>query len=274
MLDRQKGFAHLLLVVILLSVAAVSLVAWRIYKVKSDQSSLGGAGSSGQEVSWYQDENGWAYKGTLPKCPSQVRLPIDIGRATSVLYPGQYRGGEYKPHGGFRFDNEKTNEVTITAPFDAELVRGAKYMAKGDIQYVFDFIAPCGYMYRLGHLLTLSPKLAEASSKLPLNGDGDSRDSDISPRVKFTAGEVIAVATGMSWGNGGGDVNVFVDWGVYDLKQKNEASKNKAWAAKHPYDTEQYALCWFDLLSPADEAKVRALPAADGTSGKASDYCL
>jgi len=56
--------------------------------------------------------------------------------------------------------------------------------------------------------------------------------------------------------------------------QKNIASEDPAWAALHPNDQEQHAVCWFDLLSPADEGIVRSLPPADGVSGKTSDYCI
>jgi len=224
-------------------------------------------------VTWRQVDNGtWVPSSTPPACPDTIDLPVDVSHATSVLYPGQYRGGEYKPHGGFRFDNNKTNDEKIVAPFDAALFRGARYMAHGDVQYVFDFISPCGYMYRLGHLYTLSPKLQQIADKLPLNGDGDSRDTAINPNVEFKKGEVLATATGMTWGSAG-NVNVFVDWGVYDVKVKNSASKDSAWLEKHNFFNDQYALCWFDLLSPADEAKVRSLPASDGQSGKQSDYC-
>lgn len=267
----SAGFSHLGILLLAMVLAAVGLAGWRIY------SGMTGGQSPGTEkpsAAWMQSEGGWTYTGTLPQCPSPINLPVDISKVTSILYPGQYRGGEYKPHGGFRFDNETNNKVTITAPFDAELIRGAHYSVGGDPQYVFDFINPCGYMYRLGHLLTLSPKLKAAADKLPVNAEGDSRDTEIQPRVQFKAGETIAVATGITKnGSGPGGINVFVDWGVYDLRTKNKASKDAEWAARHTGDTETHALCWFELLSPENEAKVRALPAADGQSGKQSDYC-
>lgn len=277
---NQSGFHLTAVVVAIVVLVVVGLVGWRVFGSKSNQvavnnqTSSSQSNSGGQKVTWQQTENGWTHTGDLPNCPETIPLPVDISQVTSILYPGQYRGGDYKPHGGFRFDKETSNNVTISAPFDAEVFRGAHYSVAGDPQYVFDFVAPCGYMYRLGHLLTLSPKLKAIADKLPVNGEGDSRDTQINPRVEFKAGEAIATGTGITKnGSGPGGINVFVDWGVYDLRTKNKASQDAAWAAKHPADTEQHALCWFDLLSAADEAKVRSLPPADGQSGKTSDYC-
>ncbi|HCM52157.1 TPA: hypothetical protein DIS56_03450 [Candidatus Saccharibacteria bacterium] len=276
----QEGLGHVVLILAVVVVAVVGLAGWRVFGAKTNkaadanQTSSSQASKSGEKVTWLQTENGWTHTGNLPACPDPINLPVDINKVTSILYPGQYRGGEYKPHGGFRFDNETSNNVTISAPFDAEIVRGAHYSVGGDPQYVFDFIAPCGYMYRLGHLLTLSPKLKAIADELPVNSEGDSHDTQINPYVEFKAGETIATATGITKnGSGIGGINVFVDWGVYDLRSKNKASEDPTWAAKHTADTETHALCWFDLLSSENEAKVRALPPADGQSGKTSDYC-
>lgn len=279
MLKNQRGFSHFIVPIVILVIAAVGFAGWRVFSSKSNktnnssQAQPSQTSSGSQKVTWMQNENGWSHTGTLPACPDSINTPVDINKVTSMLYPGQYRGGDYKPHGGFRFDNQSSNSVNIVAPFDAEIVRGARYPVGSDIQYVFDFIAPCGYMYRLGHLLTLAPKLQAIADKLPMNSQGDSRDSAI-PQEEFKTGEVIATATGITKnGSGPGGINVFVDWGVYDMRTKNEASQDSAWSAKHSAETEQHALCWFDLLSSQEEAQVRALPSSDSGSGKTSDYC-
>lgn len=270
----RRGTILVWVMIILLLAVFLALAinfAGKRFKHNTGSGNLGG---SGKEAAWMQTENGWTHSGDLPACPSTIALPVDISQVTSILYPGQYRGGEYKPHGGFRFDTLTSNNTTITAPIDAEVIKGAHYSVGSDAQYVFDFVAPCGYMYRLGHLLTLSPKLQALADKLPVNPEGDSRDTPINPPVEFKAGEVIATATGITKnGSGPGGINVFVDWGVYDLRAKNKASQNPEWAAKHTYDNEQRAVCWFDLLSPENKAKVKALPPADQQSGTQSDYC-
>lgn len=202
-------------------------------------------------------------------------LPIDINKATSILYPGQVRGGDFKAHGGFRFDNSLPSDILVTAPIDAKVIAGARYPANtGDLQYTFDFEHPCGIRYRLGHLLTLSPKFQELAEKFPLPKGLDSRTTQISPPIEVKKGEVIATAVGMTKNGSGKDgTNAFLDWGVYDYRQKNEASKDPAWAASHASDTYQYAVCWFDWISAEDRAKVLALPSSDYQSGKTSDYC-
>ncbi len=224
-------------------------------------------------VQWQQRENGWQAMGTPPACPDPIAFtfPSDINQATGILYPGQTRGGNYKPHGGVRFDNSTDNKIAVAAPIDGNVVRGARYLVDGEMQYTFDIINSCGIMYRLGHLLVLTPKFQKIADDFPAASEGDSRTEQVQPQIAVTTGEAIATSVGVTKGG----INTFFDWGVYDLRTKNEASKDAAWAVKPEHDAElaQHAVCWFDWLTAADEAKVRSLPAGDPTSGKTSDYC-
>ena len=210
-------------------------------------------------------------------CPSPFvfQMPVDIKKATSILYPGQYRGGNYKPHGGFRFDNSRPDEIKVIVPYDAEVIAGARYPVNGEIQYTFDFSHPCGIRYRFGHLLTLPLKLQEIAEKFPLPKGLDSRTTEVYPPIKVKRGEIIATAVGLTKGGPDalGGLNTFVDWGIYDYRQKNESSKDPSWAAKHTYEIESYAVCWFDWISKEDEKIVLSLPSSDSQSGKTSDYC-
>lgn len=221
-------------------------------------------------VTWMQTADGWQPIGTPPACPTPVlTTPADLSLVTSILYPGQTRGGDYKPHGGFRFDTATSSNETVTAPMDGQVVNGGRYLVNGETQYVFDIIAPCGMMYRVGHLLTLTPKFQTMADAFPAAQEGDSRTTKVEPPVNVTAGEQIATAVGVTKGG----LNVFFDFGVYNVLQRNTASQNAAYAASHDLQLAQHAVCWFDLLPAADEAKVRALPAADPASGTKSDYC-
>jgi len=221
-------------------------------------------------------------------CPSPFifKMPINLNRATSILYPGQIRGGDYKAHGGFRFDGSKPDEITVYAPIDARVIAGARYPVNGEIQYTFDFENPCGIRYRLGHLLTLAPKFQAIAEKFPLPTAPDSRTTQVSPPIDVKQGEIIATAVGLT--KGGPQVyegyNTFLDWGVYDYRQKNEASQMPDWPTRHAsedsqwskyYNSEiyQYAVCWFDWISAEDKAKVLSLPSSDFQSGKNSDFC-
>lgn len=227
-----------------------------------------GAGSSG--VTWMQTADGWQANGTPPACPSPVlQAPTNLTTVTSILYPGQTRGGNYKPHGGFRFDTATSNTEQVTAPMAGQVVDGSRYLVNGETQYMFDIIAPCGMMYRLGHLLTLTPKFQAIADQFPSPQEGDSRTTNVNPPVAVTLGEQLATAIGVTVGGR----NVFFDFGVYDLRQKNTAAASATYLSAHPSALEQHAVCWFGLLPAADAAKVKALPPGDPTSGKTSDYC-
>lgn len=219
-------------------------------------------------VSWQYMADGWEAVGSAPDCPKpfEFKSPVDLTKVTAILYPGQTRGGNYKPHGGFLFNGAANNEVTVTVPYDAQVVEGSRYIEAGETQYLFDFQVPCGVRYRFDHLHTLSPAFQTIADKLPPAQKDDSRTTPINPPVDVSVGDTVATVVGFPKMN-----NASLDWGVYDLRNKNEASSSAA-----PQGTEQlssYAVCWFDWLNAADEAKVRSLPAGDQASGKQSDYC-
>lgn len=226
-----------------------------------------------QEVSssWEFDGAKWGGSSSAPACPAPLilDLPVDIGLVSGILYPGQYRGGDYKPHGGFRFDGRKTADVTVKAPLDARLILGSRYIEQGEIQYLLWFENPCGVAYRFDHLLTLAPALQQVADTLPPALPDDSRTTRFATAIEVKRGDIIATAVGFAKSQ-----NVSVDWGVYDLRQPNAASKDESFASRHEADKEQafYGVCWFDLL-PADIArKIRSFPAS-GTEGNTSDYC-
>ncbi len=226
--------------------------------------------------------------GNYDKCPEPFvfQMPVDINKATSILYPGQIRGGNYKAHGGFRFDKSRPDEIAVKAPYDAKIISGARYPVNGEIQYTFDFEHPCGIRYRFGHLLTLAPKLQAIAEKFPLPKEADSRTTQVSPPIEVKQGEVIATAVGLTRGGPEvfGGLNTFVDWGAYDYRRQNEASQDSDWASAHSsedsdwnqyYNSEtyKYAVCWLDWISAEDKAKVSSLPSADTEHGKESDFC-
>jgi hypothetical protein len=199
-----------------------------------------------------------------------VKMPADSSKVTSILYPGQTRGGNYKPHGGFRFDNTKGNKVTLTAPFDAFLVRGGRYIAEGEIQYTFDAMNNCGVLFRLGHIRELPDNLQKIADTWP-EATANSATQTISPSVFIKQGEVMGTKVGITASS-----NTFFDMGIYDYRQTNEASKSQAYQAAHTQDKDLswHAVCWLKDWLPTNDASILAnLPAGDPTSGKSSDYC-
>lgn len=220
-------------------------------------------------VTWSFNGSEWKPSANPPGCPNPftIKSPVDLSLPTSALYPGQVRGGQYKPHGGFRLDTTAYNAVTIFAPFDAYIVDGSRHYENGEVQMYFDFIHPCGIRYRLDHLHTLSSTMQVFADQLPAPTEG-SQSYVITPKL-IKAGTVIATAVGHP-------DNVGFDLGVYDLRQRNAASQSESFRTAHAdmISNAYYAVCWFDWLSAADEATVRALPPGDGVSGSTSDYCL
>src|SRR3990170_7651534 len=91
--------------------------------------------------------------------------PVDLNLASGILYPGQERGGDYKPHGGFRFDNRDTNDIKVQAIMDGYILKASKYLEAGEEQISFFYINDCGLMVMHDHFLTLSPKIQQALEK-------------------------------------------------------------------------------------------------------------
>ena len=218
------------------------------------------AGQSGAATSWFFNGSAWQASGTPADCPSPlVQAPLDLSKVTSILYPGQTRGGDYKAHGGFRLDGQgQTNQVVVVSAIAGTVVRGARDTAHGVVQYGFDIINPCGVMMRIGHLLELSPRFAAIADTLP-PATTNSTFTELSGYT-VNAGEPIATAIGMAG-------NVFMDFGIYDLRSRNPATTTMTGELR------PYGICWLDALPAADRTRVRSLPPADGVSGTMSDYC-
>ena len=224
---------------------------------------------SGNKLVW---NNGVGTKGTSPTAPASsscptplLQTPVDLSKVTSILYPGQERGGNYKAHGGFGFDNATDNLVTVKIPLDGKITRVVRYKELGEIQYLFEFEGNCGVSFRFDHLRKLTAKFEAVVNAFPIKED--TRTDPVNPPVPVTVGEVIATEVGFL-------NNVSVDFGVYDMHQKNEASKDPAWASAHSqFPADSYGICWLNSLPQADSLAVKLLPSRDGQKGKMSDYC-
>lgn len=226
--------------------------------------------AAGVKGYWQQWETEYKPVGTIPLCPDPfvIPSPADVSKVTSILYPGQVRG-EYKAHGGFRFDNQTNNEVTVRIPLDAEFVYGSRHYQSGEIQYLLGFRMPCGIEYRLDHLLTLSPKFQGLVDKHLPPPKYDSFTTEVKPPVSVKAGEIVATEVGFR-----NTRNIGFDFGVYDLRKKNKKASDPAWvAARKGNSLAPYAICWLDYLSPSEQQTVKGLPGADWKMGKTSDFC-
>lgn len=231
------------------------------------------AETGSSDVTWVFNGEMWEASGTPPACAKPIKLATptsQLSQATSILYPGQQRSTGYKPHGAFRFDRSANADIDVLVPLDGHLVSASRYLEQGDTQYLVAFTTPCGLSYRFDHLLTLTPKFQVVADALPAAHIDDSRTTPIEPPLAVSTGEAVATAVGFAT-----TPNVMFDFGLYDLRIQNAASKDPAWAAKHADDNQlaPYAVCWFDFLPAADSAAVKALPSGDSTTGTTSDYC-
>ena len=269
MKHKQHGFSAVLVLVVIGIIAGIGLVGWR---VTQHQSAPHGGGTAqtpendkNADVVWTFNGTAWAASGESPGCPDPltVKSPADIKKATAVLYPGQTRGGNYKPHGGLRFDGLRNDEVAVSMPMDAHLVEGEE-------QYLLVFQNSCGLNFRFDHLLTLSPAMQKVADTLPAAKPDDSRTTPLPSSLKVAAGEVIATAVGFKKTQ-----NVGFDFGMYDLRTPNLASKNATYAAAHQNEASQafFAVCWVNMLKGDDAQRALALPGGDQMAGKTSDYC-
>lgn len=229
-----------------------------------------------ERTDWHFNDKKLAWEPPLfkkrPVCPSPLLAssPFDTSLATTVLYPGQYRGTDYKPHGGVGFSR---NAIDVKLPLEARLISGSRYTQEGDVQYILDFQNDCGVIYRFDHLLTLAPEFQKIVDTLPPPKPNDTRGTRLKSPV-FPAGTLVATAVGLpSMQNSG------IDFGLYDLRQQNAISQNAYWRSLHTDELihAAYGVCWFTLLPSKDAENIKRLENLYGTDypeyKAVSDYC-
>lgn len=274
MKQPQRGFSLFIPLVVVAIIGVIGFIGWRVVQrtLSADDSFQPRSADQDVDVLWVYNGSIWEARGEPPNCPDPltVKSPTDIKKATSVLYPGQNRGGNYKPHGGLRFDGLENNAITVTAPMKMYLVEGSRYIEQGETQYLLVFQNPCGLIFRFDHLLTLSEPMQKAAEMFPAPKVDDSRTTVLRTPVTIQADELIATAVGFK-----NTKNVGFDFGVYDLRTQNLASKNPTFVAAHQADTPQafYAVCWVNMLKGGDAQVALSLPGGDQLAGKTSDYC-
>lgn len=279
---NSRGFAHLgLVLIIVVVVAAIGFVFWRVQNTsKEDDIKSVDDGSSQQiqsskeesavsDVAWSWGGSSWQSSSKPPACKEPINFsqtPVDTAIVSGILYPGQVRGGNFKPHGGFKLDISD-NQAEVKAIYDGTVIEGTRYIEGGEVQYMFTIENDCGIAYRFDHLLELSPLFADIAKSLPEPKENDSRSTKISKAVQVKSGDVIATAIGFRKTG-----NYTFDLGVYDYRKLNDAATKGTLTQNDLPDMRQagYALCWLKMFDGVDYT---SFPAVDGSAQKSSTYC-
>lgn len=212
----------------------------------------------------------------VPECGNLVlQLPLrDLSMVEGRLVPGQFRGGDYKPHGAFRM---KTSGVEVRSAISGYIIAVAAYLetadgevGKGEAQYLVDIQHPCGVQVRYDHLKVLSAPLQQVFTDNGVTVQNDSRTTDIPSPVAIQAGDVIATSVGLTETS----TNYFFDFGVYDFRERQPSTRSfEEYMKLLPGGLwlGVYGTCFYDRFSAEEAAAMRAIPL--GGIEKGSDYC-
>lgn len=272
-MNKQLGFSTSIILLLLLVAGVVGFAGYSVFNKKDTNTPQPTNQATDAKVSTdtkvsAENKVSTEDKSNQKTCTSKpvAALPIDGQRIKSILYPGQVRGNNFKPHGGFILNG--TNEASVTLPLDAKPIDGVRYIESGETQYMFDFEADCGYRFRLDHLNTLTSDMQKIADQLPQPTESSQTTAVNSGTI--SAGTVVATQVGFLKSK-----NTSFDFGFYDMNTQNTASKSSDWPQDFQHQTElaTHGTCWFDYLSEKDAALIRSLPAGDANQGKTSAYC-
>lgn len=176
-------------------------------------------------------------------------------------------GTIYIGHGALRADNSIHDRVTVRFPAEgfslAQVSRRLEsYIESSEEQIKLEFIHPCGILIRLDHLARLSNRWAIIVEEVPVGIDS---------RITFLPQNVHLVEVGEILSEGiGHAANTYLDFGVYDLRKKNNIASYVASDWPDWKGTIDYGICWSTFFGLEIENVLSELPAG---ANPLTDYC-
>ena len=235
-------------------------------------------------VKWSNWETGeWSPSSTPPKCGPLEDMfnvfPLDIAVVDVFTPPGRPggNGSYYISHGHLRSQNTPHNQIDVKFPAEGFSLYAVnrrledyyieeketdtiKHIADDEEQVKLEFHHPCGIKIMIDHIAQINDRWSEIIKNVPvlLNDSGVTFMPDGQYFVE--SGEVLGYAIGHS-------TNTNLDFGVYDLRNKNDLAEMMARDWPQYAITASHAICWTDLFG-AETQKL-----LEGKAVSSSDFC-
>lgn len=184
---------------------------------------------------------------STPSCssntsPTFTHHVTDLTKVSKVVSPPTKAGTDLKPHG---YLDTQLNSVPVYVPMAATLDSGAYYQeGNPGGEYLLIFKASCEVTFRFDHITSPVQSIRDAFPTL----QSDTRTSQPSTTVTFTAGEQIATTTGTVYG--------IWDFGVYNSSTSNRYANDPDWNWSSNATT---AVCPWGYYSVSMYAQVQTL---------------
>ena len=231
--------------------------------------------TSAPMVRWNTNsENEWAPSSDPPPCEPFEEIfsvfPIDANFLTQFARPGRTGADGATPiyiaHGALRADNSQYDQISVKFPAEGFSLYAANRRFEEAIsneeQVKLLFHHPCGIQVWIDHLAKVTDRWASVIKDVPITK---------SSRITFMPAGTYQVQAGEELAKGiGHEYSTYLDFGVYDLRNKNSIAEMIANEWPDYRSTADYAICWSTFFGPATEQLLEALPAG---AVDTSDYC-
>jgi hypothetical protein len=219
-------------------------------------------------------EKEWAPSSDPPPCEPFGEVfsvfPIDTNLLTQFARPGRTGADGTTPiyiaHGALRADNSQYDQIDVRFPADGFSLYAANRRLEETIsneeQVKLLFHHPCGIQIWIDHLAKPTDRWASIIEDVPVT---------TSSRITFMPAGTHQVQAGEVLANGiGHEHHTYLDFGVYDLRNKNSVVEMIANEWPDYRSTGDYAICWSTFFGPETQQLLEALPAGAVAT---SDYC-